>query len=106
MDISRLSSEKNNSEKEKFKVIFRRLLKIHEEIGAKKYPNKNTLKKELEVSDSTIARDIEYMKLFLNAPIEYDKSKKGYYYATDTYYFPAFFYLPRSCFLSPLCKKS
>ncbi len=41
---------------------------------------------KLEVSRRTILRDIDELKNFYNAPIEYDRANKGYYYSDETFF--------------------
>ncbi len=67
----------------------RRLIKIDELIRAKKYPNKPALAKQLEVSEKTIQRDIDYMKSNLDAPIKFDSKKNGYCYIEENYFLPS-----------------
>ena len=63
-----------------------RLFKIEQAIQNLSYPNVERLQKELEVSRRTILRDIDELKIYYNAPIEYDRMKKGYYYSDNTYF--------------------
>ena len=63
-----------------------RLFKIEQAIQNLTYPNVERLQKELEVSRRTILRDIDELKIYYNAPIEYDHIKKGYYYSDNTYF--------------------
>ena len=63
-----------------------RLFKIEQAIQNLSYPSVARLEKELEVSRRTILRDIEELKLYYNAPIEYDRLRKGYYYSDNTYF--------------------
>lgn len=45
----------------------------------------NSIRKEIagpKFSDSSLRRDIKYMQYGLNAPIEYDRTKNGYYYSS------------------------
>ncbi len=78
------------------KVKYRRLLFIDKEIreGMRtgNYPNCTTLANKYEgVDKRTIRRDIDDdMKLMLDAPIEFDRTKNGYYYTEPTYSLPAF----------------
>ncbi len=75
-----------------FKTKWARLLFIDRKIGEGSYPNTHSLAKEWEgVSYKTIQRDIDYMRDFHDAPIEYDRSRKGYYYSEPTYKLPAIF---------------
>lgn len=63
-----------------------RLFKIEQAIQNLNYPNVEKLMDELEVSRRTILRDIDELKIYYNAPIEYDRYKKGYYYSDNTYF--------------------
>lgn len=71
------------------RVKYRRLPEIDRLIRAKTYPNATSLGEQLGVSSRTIKRDIDELKLFMNAPIEYDFKRKGYYYSEEDYYLPA-----------------
>lgn len=44
----------------------------------------------IEISVKTIQRDIQYMKLDLNCPIEWDAREKSYYYSDPMFDMPAF----------------
>ena len=68
------------------KVINRRLLTIDDEIRSGSYPNSEKLAEKLEVSPRTILRDIEHLKLFYEAPIEYDFTRKGFYYTEPNFF--------------------
>jgi len=57
-----------------------RMLQIDRQIRAEKYPNASTLAKQFELNPRTIQRDIEALRDFLGAEIEYDPVKKGYFY--------------------------
>ena len=63
-----------------------RLFKIEQAIQNLSYPSVEKLVDELEVSRRTILRDIDELKLYYNAPIEYDRFHKGYYYSDNTYF--------------------
>ena len=53
------------------------------------YPNNRNIGEKLEVSRKTIQRDIDFLRYMKDAPIAYDKSKKGYYYTEKSYKLPA-----------------
>jgi predicted DNA-binding transcriptional regulator YafY len=72
----------------KFKPQFSRLAFIDRRIGEGSYPNSSTLAREYEVSSRTILRDIEYLRDMLDAPIGYDRSRRGYYYTEPHYHLP------------------
>jgi len=74
---------------QKFKPQYRRLLFIDRMIKEGRYPNCISLAKEWEVSDKTIQRDIEYLRDQLDAPIDYDPLKHGYFYTEPSYSLPA-----------------
>ena len=65
-----------------------RMRRIHEWIKSGKYPNAVTMGKDLEVTDRTVKRDIEYMRDRHGAPIEYDELRHGYYYTVDFDFLP------------------
>ena len=65
-----------------------RMLKIHQALQSGKYPNATTLGGELEVSEKSIQRDLDFMRDRLQLPIEYDGSRFGYYYTQEVSSFP------------------
>jgi proteasome accessory factor B len=65
-----------------------RILQIHKTIQAGKYPNANTLGRELEVSAKSIHRDFIFMRDRLRLPLKYDELKFGYYYTHPVRDFP------------------
>ncbi len=77
------------------KIQYSRILEIDAEIAAGHYPNSTTLAEKLEVSPSSIKRDIEFMRYRLNAPIETYRDGyegiNGYYYAEETFRLPALY---------------
>jgi proteasome accessory factor B len=62
--------------------------RIHELIKSGKHPNAVTVAKGLGVTDRTVKRDIEFMRDSLQAPIEYDDLKHGYFYAKEFDFMP------------------
>lgn len=61
---------------------FDRIYGLHKELSAARHPvAKKTLEERLECSPATVKRIIRDMRLYLNAPIEYDRERNGYYYA-------------------------
>ena len=63
-------------------------MRIHQAILAGKYPNCTKLAHELEVSTKSVARDLEFMRDRLNLPLDYDKTRWGYYYTEEVANFP------------------
>ena len=71
-----------------------RLIIIHNAIKAGLYPNNKTLRQFYceqtgykNVSEATIQRDIDTLRVNFHAPIEYDAFKKGYYLLDSNYDF-------------------
>ncbi|NTW64563.1 MAG: DNA-binding protein, partial [Chlorobiaceae bacterium] len=56
-----------------------RIQHIDRELRNNCYPNCTRVACHFEVSSKSIQRDIVYMRDMLDAPIDYDKKKKGYY---------------------------
>jgi proteasome accessory factor B len=65
-----------------------RMLRIHQALQAGGFPNATKLAREVEVSTKTIHRDIEFMRDRLNLPIEFDKTRNGYFYTGEVSSFP------------------
>jgi predicted DNA-binding transcriptional regulator YafY len=65
-----------------------RMLQIHDWLQREKYPNCNTMAREIEVSSRTIMRDLEFMKCRLNLPIAYHPQRYGFYYESPVDDFP------------------
>ena len=63
-----------------------RLLQLEKAIQTLTYPDVERLMKELEVSRRTILRNIDELRLYYNAPIEYSREHKGYYYTDETFF--------------------
>jgi proteasome accessory factor B len=53
-----------------------------------KYPNCSTIAEEMEVSLSTVGRDIDYMRDMLKLPMEYDEQRHGFYLTKPVDRFP------------------
>jgi predicted DNA-binding transcriptional regulator YafY len=68
------------------KVRVNRILLIDELIRSGAYPNASTLAATVEVTSRTIQRDIDYLRLFYNAPIAYDPLRRGYYYTEKNFF--------------------
>ncbi|MBQ1971990.1 MAG: HTH domain-containing protein, partial [Treponema sp.] len=75
-------ANKNNRDE---KIRNQRLFQLVEFIRNGNYPNVPMMKKEYEVSRSTIMRDLEFLKNRYNAPIEYSVEHKGYYFSDPTF---------------------
>lgn len=73
----------------KYKPQHSRLLFIDRKISEGRFPNCRSLAEEWEVSRKTIQRDLEYMRYQLDAPLEYDQVRRGYYYTEQNFSLPA-----------------
>lgn len=62
-----------------------RLKWFEAEIKRDKFPNATLLSEKFEVSRKTAQRDISKVKEEYNAPLQYDKSKKGYFYSNPKF---------------------
>ena len=61
-----------------------RIYKLHQVIAAHRLPVPHSvLQEKLECSRATVNRIIQEMRLYFNAPIEYDRSRNGYHYALN-----------------------
>lgn len=59
-----------------------RIYKLHQAVSSRRHPvSCQTLQDALECSRATVNRIIQEMRLYFNAPIEYDRSRNGYHYA-------------------------
>src|SRR6266705_6516971 len=66
-----------------------RIMRIHEGLKARAFPNCRKLADEFEVSSKTIQRDIEFMRDRLGLPIEYDQLHFGFVYTEPVTSFPS-----------------
>jgi len=58
---------------------------LDERLRNGRYPNVAEAIEQFEVSRRTFLRDIDYMRLMLDAPIAYDRRRRGYYYTDPTF---------------------
>ncbi|MBN2353479.1 MAG: WYL domain-containing protein [Spirochaetales bacterium] len=56
-----------------------------------RFPNCTSIAAEFGISPRQAARDVEYLKYSLGAPVEYSFGKRGYYYSENTFILPAYF---------------
>jgi predicted DNA-binding transcriptional regulator YafY len=63
---------------------FDRILKVHQILGSARRPVPRTrLEDALECAPATVKRVIGRMRDYLQAPIEYDRSRSGYFYLLE-----------------------
>ena len=65
-----------------------RMMRIHQLIENKEYPNSHKLAREFEMSVRTIKRNIDFMKTRLKLPMEFDVKKNGFYFTRSVPNFP------------------
>lgn len=58
------------------------------EIRAGNYPNAGSLARRFEISRRTAQRNIEFLRDRYSAPLEYDPTRKGYFYADTSFTLP------------------
>ncbi len=61
---------------------------IDKALRSSAWPNTRTLAEQIGVTRRTIRRDIDYLRDQLNAPIEFDGVRNGYYYTEPTFQLP------------------
>jgi predicted DNA-binding transcriptional regulator YafY len=66
-----------------------RMLRIHQELQANRFPNSATLSRDMEISAKTVHRDVEFMRDRLALPIEWHSVRNGYYYTKPVANFPS-----------------
>ena len=76
------------------KKMLERLIIIHNAIKSGCYPNIQQLQRLYcertgysKVGEATINRDIDTLRTYFNAPLEFDRTKGGYYYSDDNFEF-------------------
>lgn len=67
---------------------YKRLLQISIEIQSGRYPNKSDLAKKIERHPRTIQRDLDALRRDFDAPLKYDRVKKGFYFTDRDWQMP------------------
>lgn len=70
------------------KNIYERFVWFDHQVRVKKFPNTASLAEKFEISTKTAQRDIDFMRDRLRCPLDYDPSRKGYYYDNETFSLP------------------
>lgn len=70
---------------------FHRLIWIDAQLRAARFPNATEIAKAFEISRRQAARDLEYMRYSLGAPIQFCNERNGYEYADHNFALPAVF---------------
>ena len=65
-----------------------RMMRFHNLIQGKSFPNCTKLAQEFEVTVRTVMRDLDFMRDRLSLPIEFDTQHNGYFYTKPVEQFP------------------
>ncbi len=65
-----------------------RFIWFHGRLRQKRFPNASNLAERFEISHKTAQRDICYLRDRLRAPLDYDRSHRGYYYTEEAFELP------------------
>ena len=65
-----------------------RMLRFHQLLQDREYPNCSRMAREFEVSLRTILRDLDFMRDQLELPIEFDAQRNGFFYSKPVEEFP------------------
>lgn len=69
-------------------LILERMTWFDQELKANHFPNASKLSERFEISTRTARRCIDFMRDRMQAPIEYDASRKGFFYTEDGFDLP------------------
>lgn len=70
------------------RLAFERYLWFHARLRQKRFPKLKDLMEKFEISSRQAAREIEFMRDFFSAPIEYSQEENGYYYSQESFELP------------------
>lgn len=70
------------------KFSFERYIWFHSKLKAGRYPKLADLAEKFEISGRQAAREIDFMKNFFSAPIEYARERNGYHYTEAGFELP------------------
>lgn len=62
---------------------FSRVSRIHKVIASNTFPTVANLAEALDVNERTIKRDLAVLRDELNAPLKFDRKRKGFFYASE-----------------------
>jgi predicted DNA-binding transcriptional regulator YafY len=74
------------------RLKYERFLWFHDRVKASRYPNARHLAERFEISPRTAQRELDFIRDRLRAPLEYDHTRKGYYYTDDSFELPSNWY--------------
>ncbi len=87
-DAENMKRVKKNAGERHSRPPMERMLRIHQALQSRSYPNATTLAAALEVCTKSVHRDLEFMRDRMQLPLEFDWSRKGYYYTQEVRAFP------------------
>jgi len=70
------------------KLSYERYLWFHSRLKTGRFPKLSDLSGKFEISQRQASREIEFMRYFFEAPIEYSSDENGYYYSDDKFELP------------------
>ena len=70
------------------KLAYERYYWFHGQVKAERYPNARKLSEKFEISEKQAQRDIDFVRDRLDAPFNYNHTKKGYEYEDNGYELP------------------
>jgi len=70
------------------RLAYERYLWFHNQLKRKSFPRLKGLMEKFEISNRQAAREIEFMRDFFGAPIEYSPEENGYYYSEESFELP------------------
>ena len=56
---------------------------LHRKITEMSYPNAKRVAERFNISHRQAQRDVDFLKVKLNAPLSYDYERKGFYYTSE-----------------------
>ena len=56
---------------------------FHKKVSERCYPNASHLSQKFGISARQAQRDVEFLRKEMSAPLEYNSSRKGYYYSSQ-----------------------
>jgi len=69
-------------------LFLERFIWFDQEARNGRWPNASIIARQFEVSTKTARRSIDHFRDRLQAPLEYDKTHKGYYYTDASFQLP------------------
>ena len=60
-----------------------RIVEFDRLVRGRYFPSRAGFSADMEVCERTVARDIDYLRDTLRAPLAYDANRRGYYYTTS-----------------------